>query len=125
MVLGTYIPIALLGIQGTLGWILLGIVYTVTIIGILFTAINIDKFQLVSVLSHLLNGWSLAIGIPKLLTTMGVKGLIFLALGGVMYTIGSILYGLGAHKKYMHCVFHFFCLLGTFFHFASIYFYLI
>ena len=44
---------------------------------------------------------------------------------GVMYTVGSVLYGLGCRKRYIHSVFHLFCLLGTFFHFWGIYQYLI
>lgn len=122
LVFGTYIPISLLGVGGILGWSLFGFVGVVTIVGITFTCIKIDKFQAVEVVCHLLNGWSVLIGIPKIIVNMGTSGLVYLILGGVMYTLGSILYGIGSSKKYMHSVFHVFCLLGTFFHFCAIYF---
>lgn len=125
LVYGTYIPVSLLGVGVKLGWILFGFVSIITTIGIILTSIKIDKFQVLEVICHLLNGWSILIGIPKLLQTSGNIGLFYLILGGIMYTIGSILYGIGANKKYMHCVFHIFCLLGTFFHFIMIYCYLI
>ena len=125
LVFGTYIPFVLLGVGGKLGWVLFGIVSFVTTLGIVLTCISIDKFQILEVICHLINGWSILIGIPKLLITIGSKGLFFLILGGIFYTVGSILYGVGSHKKYMHCVFHVFCLIGSFFHFFSIYFYLI
>lgn len=125
LVYGTYIPISLLGIGGTLGWILFGFVSVITLIGIILTSIKIDQFQLLEVICHLLNGWSILIGIPKLLQTINLSGLFFLILGGVMYTLGSILYGIGANKKYMHSVFHIFCLFGTFFHFWTIYCYVL
>ncbi len=125
LVLGTYIPVALLGVGGALGWTLFGIVCLFTILGIVFTCISIDKFQIIEVICHLISGWSILIGISKLLVSVGVKGLIYMILGGVMYTIGSILYGVGKKVKYIHCVFHIFCILGTFFHFWSIYMYLI
>ena len=125
LVFGTYIPVALLGVGATLGWILFGIVCTITIIGIILSSISIDKFHFLEILCHLVNGWSILFGVPKMLETMGNSGVIFLVLGGVMYTIGAALYGIGTHKKYMHCVFHVFCLLGTFFHFWCVYFYLI
>ena len=48
-----------------------------------------------------------------------------LLLGGILYTVGAILYGLGSRVRYMHAVFHVFCLLGTFFHFWGIYVYLL
>lgn len=125
LVFGTYIPMSLLGIGGTLGWVLFSIVCLVTITGIVFTSINVDKFQGIEVVCHLVSGWSALFAIPNLLHTMGKHGLFFLIFGGIMYTVGSILYGLGSKKKYMHCVFHIFCLLGTFFHFWCIYCYLI
>ena len=56
---------------------------------------------------------------------IGGWGVFFLILGGVMYSIGSILYAIGHKKKYTHSVFHIFCLLGTFFHFVTIYFFVI
>lgn len=46
-------------------------------------------------------------------------------IGGVMYSIGSILYFLGSKRKYFHSIFHFFCILGTLFHYIAIYFYLL
>ena len=125
LVFGTYIPVSLLGVGGAKGWILFGVIGAFTIIGIVFTAINVDKYKVIATICHVINGWSILIGIPELINNAGHEGLLFMILGGVMYTIGSVLYGLGSKKKYMHCIFHVFCLLGTFFHFWSIYMYLI
>ena len=125
LVFGTYIPVALLGVGGSLGWILFGVVALVTVLGIVLTSIGIDKFQALEVICHLINGWSILFGISKLLTNMGFNGVLFLILGGVVYTIGSILYGVGSKKKYMHSVFHIFCIVGTLLHFISVYFYLL
>lgn len=125
LVFGTYIPVSLLGVGGAKGWILFGVIGAFTIIGIVFTAINVDKYKVIATICHVINGWSILIGIQELINNAGHEGLLFMILGGVMYTIGSVLYGLGSKKKYMHCIFHVFCLLGTFFHFWSIYMYLI
>lgn len=125
LVLGTYIPASLLGVGGTKGWILLGLVLAFSTLGITFTAIDVDSYQVVSVICHLLSGWSILFGVRDLLGRVGVPGLTWLVLGGVMYTIGSVLYGLGKRKKYRHCVFHVFCLLGTFCHFWAVYSYLL
>ena len=125
LVFGTYIPVALLGVGGALGWVLFGIVSLVTVLGIVFTSIGIDKFQVVEVICHLINGWSILFGISKLLNSMGNIGVLFLLIGGIVYTIGSILYGLGSKKKYIHSVFHIFCIIGTLFHFFAIYLYLL
>ena len=125
LVLCTYLPAALLGVGGRIGWLLLGIVFVFTVLGIIFTAVDVDRYQVISVICHLLSGWSILFGIPALLQSIGPHGLVYFILGGVMYSIGAILYGLGKTKKYRHCVFHVFCLLGTFFHFWGIYAFLL
>ena len=125
LVLGTYLPVALLGVGGRVGWLLLCTVFVFSVLGILVTTIDVDRYQVISVVCHLLSGWSILFGIPSLLHSMGLRGLMALILGGVMYSIGAILYGLGKTKRYRHCVFHVFCLLGTFCHFWAIYKYLL
>lgn len=125
LVFGTYIPISLVAIGGKIGWIIFSVVLIVTIIGIVLSSIDIEKYKVAEVFCHLINGWGSLIFIKLLLKTMGTMGVTYLIVGGAMYTIGSILYGIGSSKKYMHCVFHIFCLLGTFFHFITIYFYVI
>ena len=61
LVFGTIIPVALLGIGGAKGWICFGIVAFVTTIGIITSAISIEKVQIFEVVCHLLNGWSMLI----------------------------------------------------------------
>ena len=125
LVLGTYIPVSLLGVGGAMGWVLFGVVLLFSLLGILFTAIDVDRYQAVSVICHLICGWSILAGIPGLLHSMGRDGLTWLVLGGVMYSVGAVLYGLGKRKRYRHSLFHVFCLLGTFFHFWAVYTYLL
>ena len=121
LVLGTYIPVSLVGVGGVLGWTLFGIVCFFAILGIVLTAVNLERYNIPAVVCHLMSGWSILIGIPALLRNLGSKGLGYLLLGGILYTAGAILYGVGAKKKYCHCVFHIFCLLGSFCHFWCIF----
>ena len=125
LVMGTYVPVALLGVGGTLGRALLGVVIVFGVAGISLTAVKVDGFRVFSVVCHLVCGWSILLGLGPLRDAMGSGGVWWLLWGGVMYTVGSILYGVGTRKKYMHCVFHVFCLLGTFFHFWAVYRYLL
>lgn len=125
LVLGTYIPIALLGIGGAWGWSLFGFVSFITLLGIIFTVIDIDKFVIFGIVCHLLNGWSVLLCVKILLANIGFIGVLFLILGGIMYSVGAVLYAIGANKKYMHSIFHFFCLAGTLFHFLTVYFYVL
>ena len=125
LVFGTYIPVALLGVSGVRGWVLFGLVAFFTLLGIVFTAVDLERFQLAAVLCQLLSGWSILLGISELRAAAGISGLLWMIAGGVMYTVGAVLYGIGRHRKYYHSIFHVFCLLGTFCHFWAIYRYLL
>ena len=125
LVFGTYIPVALLGVGGSLGWILFGVVALVTVLGIVLTSIGIDRFQALEVICHLINGWSILFGLSKLSNSIGLNGIVLLILGGIIYTVGSILYGIGSKKKYIHSIFHLFCVAGTILHFFTVYLYLL
>lgn len=125
LVFGTYFPISLLGISGVKSIILVCFVGLVTLVGIVLTCIDIDKFQVASVVCHLLNGWSALVGVTDLYGNIGSYGVLFLVMGGVMYSLGAILYGMGSRVRYMHSVFHFFCIFGTICHFICVYLYIL
>ena len=125
LVFGTYIPASLLGVSGVRGWLLFGLVAFFTALGIVFTALDLERYQLAAVICQLLSGWSILMGASNLRAALGLQGLFWMIAGGVMYTIGAILYGIGKNRKYCHSVFHVFCLLGTFCHFWAIYKYLL
>ena len=125
LVFGTYIPASLLGVSGVRGWLLFGLVAFFTALGIVFTALDLERYQLAAVICQLLSGWSILMGASNLRAALGLQGLIWMIAGGVMYSIGAILYGIGKNRKYCHSVFHVFCLLGTFCHFWAIYKYLL
>lgn len=125
LVFGTYVPAALLGVGGALGWTLFGAVAFFSVLGIVFTIIDVDKYSKVQVACHLVSGWSFLVGMPTILSTHAPECGILIVVGGVAYTGGSILYGIGKRRAYMHSVFHLFCLLGTVLHFIAIYTYLL
>ena len=125
LVYGTIIPVCLVGIGGVYGWVFFAIVSLVTALGITLSAIDIDRFQVLEVICHLINGWSVLFFSKLLINNAGINCLILLILGGIMYSAGSILYSIGSNKKYFHSIFHFFCLFGTILHYLAIYLYII
>ena len=125
MLAGTYMPICLSLLNKTLGWVVFGIVWLITIIAIVFNAINVDKYQIASVVCHLLLGWGSLILINPLVKASSMHAVWILIIGGIIYTIGSILYGIGRKIPYMHSIFHFFVIAGSIFHFFFIYLYCI
>ena len=126
MVAGTYTPICLSLIGGALGWILFAIVWAITILAVVLNAINVDKYETASVVCNLILGWGVLLILPVLLSLCPLHAiLLFLVGGGAVYSIGSILYKIGAKKKYMHSIFHFFVIVASVLHFCFIYFYCI
>ncbi len=125
MVAGTYLPICLSLLYGELGWIIFGIVWGLTIPAIVFNAINVDKYQVISTFHSLILGWGALFLIKPLRSVCPPEGIWLLISGGISYTIGSILYGIGSQKQWFHSIFHLFVIAGATLHFFFIYFYCI
>lgn len=125
LIAGTYTPFTLVTLRGTIGWVLFGIVWGMAVLGITLNAVNLKKFSKISVACYLVMGWAIVAAFQPLAEALAPQGVSLLIWGGIAYTIGAILYGIGAKVKYFHSVFHFFCLAGTVLHFFAIYLYVL
>lgn len=125
MVAGTYTPICLSLLGGKIGWIMFGIVWAITVLAIVLNCIDIEKYKKVCLACNLLLGWAALMIIKPLMVACPTNGLVLLISGGVVYSIGAILYGLGSKKRYMHSVFHFFVIGGSILHYFMIFFYVV
>ncbi|ASF39234.1 MULTISPECIES: PAQR family membrane homeostasis protein TrhA [Halobacillus] len=121
---GTYTPILLVPLRGSLGWTLFGIIWGMAILGIIFKVFFVKRFVVLSTLFYVLMGWLLIIAWGPLTTEVPAAGITYLILGGVMYSIGSIFY-VWRSFTYHHMVWHLFVLGGSIFHFFTIFFYVI
>ena len=123
LIAGSYTPFALCSIRevdNLAGWAIFGVIWLFAILGIVLNSIDIKKFKTFSMICYLLMGWCILIKgslLPELLT---INGFILLVAGGIAYTIGAIIYGVGKKHKYFHSIFHLFILLGSFLHFLCI-----
>lgn len=125
LIAGTYTPFTLVTLRGTIGWVLFGIVWGMAVLGITLNAVNLKKFSKISVACYLVMGWAIIAAFQPLAEALAPQGVSLLIWGGIAYTVGAILYGIGAKVKYFHSVFHFFCLVGTVLHFFAIYLYVL
>lgn len=125
LIAGTYTPYTLVTLRGITGWVLFGVVWGVGILGIVLNAVSLKRFAKLSVICYILMGWVVLFASRQLMAALARDGLWLLLAGGIAYTIGAVLYCIGAKKKYFHSVFHFFCLIGTILHFFSIYLYVL
>lgn len=123
LIAGSYTPFALCILREystALGWTIFGVIWFVAILGIILNSIDIKKFRVFSMICYLVMGWCIVFKINLLPELLGTAGFVLLLLGGLAYTIGAILYGLGKKHKYMHSVFHLFILLGSLLQFFTI-----
>lgn len=123
LIAGTYTPYCLLYIRGTIGIVLLSIIWLAAIIGIVYKSLTLSKVKSVSKLSTIIYnvmGWAVVIALPSLYQSVGLKGLLLLVGGGVAYTVGSVFYSM-KNRRYMHVVWHLFVMLGAMLMFFSIY----
>ncbi|AXN37130.1 PAQR family membrane homeostasis protein TrhA [Peribacillus butanolivorans] len=121
---GTYTPIMLLVIQGTLGWTLLGIVWGVAVIGVVFKAFFVKKFLFLSTILYIAMGWLIVIAWGPLSAAMPSTGIQLLVAGGLLYTFGAVFY-VWRGFPYHHAVWHLFVLAGSVAHFFAVLFYII
>lgn len=112
LITGTYAPISVLMIGGTLGYLLLATNFICGVLGIILNAINMKKFKVISMFLYILMGWMCAFIAKPLIMAVPLKELFILLLGGIAYTVGIIFYGL-TKIKYMHFIWHIFVLLGS------------
>ena len=70
-------------------------------------------------------GWSIVIAAPIALKAMDMRGLLLILLGGIAYTVGAVIYGLGKKRRYMHSLFHLFVLVGSVLQFFGIFLYIL
>lgn len=90
------------------------------IIGIVLNAIDLKKYKKFSMICYLGMGWAIIFKASLLPVLLPTSALVLLVAGGIAYTIGAILYGVGKRHKWMHSVFHLFILLGSLLHFFCI-----
>lgn len=128
LISGSYTPFCLITFREynpVLGWTIFGIIWGMAILGIVLNSIDLKKYRVFSMICYLGMGWCIIFTANLLPKLLGIPGLVLLVTGGIAYTIGAILYGLGVKKKYMHSVFHLFILLGSILQFFCILLYVI
>lgn len=126
LIAGTYTAVVLSAIRPVypaLGWGLFLFEWVLAVIAAILTAIDLKKYSVFSMVCYIGMGWAVIPFARQTLEVMTLPGFLLLLFGGIAYTVGSILYGLGKKKKWMHSVFHIFVVLGAMLQFFSVLFY--
>lgn len=126
LIAGTYSILALSALRRVsplLGWGILIFQWAMVALAATLTAIDLKKYNIFSMICYIGMGWCIAPFIPQTVQALGVPGFWLLLLGGIAYTVGAALYGIGSKVRWMHSVFHIFVVLGSLLQFFSIFFY--
>ena len=125
LIAGSYTPFCMLMLTGSEGWILLGVVWGLAIVGILQETRPRTGARVLSMLVYLAMGWSAASMLGPLQDGLGPAGFAWLLGGGIAYTAGIVFYVLDSRMRHAHGIWHLFVLAGSAAHYITIYFYLL
>lgn len=129
LIAGTYTPFSLVtlrnayihifGLTLSIGWIIFSVVWLTSIVGIILNSISLERFKIISMICYIATGWVVIFAINPLINNLAYKGVLYLFIGGILYTVGITFYAL-KKIKYTHSVWHLFVLSGSIFHFFCI-----
>ncbi|MBQ7785548.1 MAG: hemolysin III family protein [Clostridia bacterium] len=123
LIAGTYTPIllsAMRPIDPVASWVLLGVVWGLSAVAITLTAIDLKKYSVFSMICYIGMGWCIVLKVPLLIQAVGWGGFWLILSGGLCYTVGAVLYGLGRTKRYMHSIFHLCVVAGSVLHLLAV-----
>ena len=128
LIAGTYTPILLSGFRPVypgIAWGLLLFQWGLTALAVTLTAIDLKRYNAFSMICYICMGWAILPFVKQSIHVLSAPGFYWLLGGGIAYTVGAILYGIGSKKRWFHCVFHIFVVLGSLLQFVSIFFFVL
>ena len=128
LIAGTYTPILLTVIREkspVTAWVLFGVEWGLAALAATLTAIDLKKYSKFSMLCYVGMGWGIVFATKTAIETIAFPGLMLLLAGGISYTVGAVLYGVGKKHRYVHSIFHLFVVVGSILQFFCILFWVI
>ncbi|MFI8382824.1 hemolysin III family protein [Pseudomonas sp. NPDC079086] len=120
LIAGSYTPFCLVTLEGAWGWTLFGIVWTLAIIGMLQEIKPRSEARVLSIVIYAVMGWIVLIAVKPLIAALGMAGFIWLAGGGVLYTVGIIFFAYDSRFRHWHGIWHLFVMGGSLMHFVAV-----
>lgn len=120
LIAGTYTPMLLISIGGSMGWIMFAIQWSMALIGIILKIFYTGRFRLISTLLYAVMGWVIVFQWDHLTLAIPHAALWLLLSGGIAYTVGIVFYLLDSKIKYSHFVWHLFVMAGSILHYIMI-----
>lgn len=128
LIAGSYTPVLLVSLRPVypvLAWVIFGTEWFLAAFAAVFTAIDHKKYGVLSMICYIGMGWLIIVVLKQALTVLGTSGFLWLLAGGIAYTVGAVLYGIGKKHNVFHTVFHVFVDLGSLLQAVCILFYVL
>lgn len=124
LIAGTYTPFSLITLDGTAGWVIFAVSWSMAVCGVAIKLFFTGRFDVLSTMMYVFMGWIIIFAFEPLVARIEPAGLYWLIGGGLSYTIGAIIYSI---KKIPlnHAIFHLFVLGGSLCHFVAVYCYVL
>ena len=118
LIAGTYTPFTLVSIRGAWGWTLFGIVWSLTVVGVLFKTFLHEGYTAISIALYVLMGWLAVAGARPLIAALHWQGFLWLLAGGIFYTAGLAFFAWP--RRYAHTIWHLFVMGGSVCHYWAV-----
>jgi len=119
LIAGTYTPFTVAALQGGWGWSLFGITWGLAVIGVVFKVFFTGRFRALSTATYIGMGWLVIVAIAPLSQALTATAMLWLVLGGVLYTAGTLFYHI-ERIPFAHAIWHLFVLGGSACHFVAV-----
>lgn len=119
LIAGTYTPFLLVYMNNSFGITLLSVLWGLTIAGIFFKLWFTGKFEIISIIIYVMMGWILVVGGRTFFTHLPASVLVFICIGGALYSIGIFFY-VWDKRLYTHAVWHVFVLAAAICHYVAV-----
>jgi hemolysin III len=124
LIAGTYTPILMLKLTGTVQLVSIIIIWFLAAIGVGFKLLAKSRYPKASLITYLGMGWFVVVIIYPLLQVLHINGLWWLLAGGIMFSIGAAFYA-AKQRQYTHAIWHVFVMAGCACHYIAVYFYVL
>lgn len=124
LIAGSYTPFLLISLQTSLATILMGVIWSIALIGMVLKICFVGRWKTFSLCLYLTMGWLSLLVIYQLAQVLPWQGLALLAGGGVAYSVGVYFY-VKSQRRFHHAIWHSFVLLGSILHFSAVYGYVL
>jgi hemolysin III len=120
LIAGSYTPFCLVTLRGPWGWTLFAIVWTLAAVGMLQEIKPRSEARVMSLVIYAVMGWIVLVAIEPLIAGLGMAGFIWLAAGGILYTVGIVFYAFDERFRHWHGIWHLFVMAGSLAHFVAV-----